>query len=55
VVNSIKLSIGIIIIVLFAAGIGIYLSEFPSSPQPTKVHNFQVKVNDTLAIGEKHG
>ena len=52
-----KLSIGItIILVLFVAGIGFfYLSEFASPALPTKIHNFQVKVNDTFAIGEKHG
>jgi hypothetical protein len=52
----------IIVLVLIAIGIGFfYLSGFNQAAQPTpsippnNVHHFEVKVNDTFAIGEKHG
>ncbi len=57
-----KLSMGIIIaLVLIAAGVGFYLLESnqaaqpATSTQPNNVHHFQVNVNDTFAIREKHG
>lgn len=62
--KSVKLSIVIIIIVLIAATAIFYLSEstqstshIPPQPsvQPTSTHHFQVSVNDTFAIAEKHG
>ena len=61
--RSKKLSVGIIIVlVLITSGIGFfYLSGFNQaaqpapSTQPNNVHHFEVKVNDTFAIGEKHG
>lgn len=51
----------IIALVLIAAGVGFYLLESnqaaqpATSTQPNNVHHFQVNVNDTFAIREKHG
>ena len=64
--KSKKLSMMIIIaIVAVAASIGFFYSAEPVQPnqstqpsqseQPSSTHHFQVNVNDTFAIGEKHG
>ncbi|MGI0007502.1 MAG: hypothetical protein ACREAR_05840 [Nitrosotalea sp.] len=51
----------IIAIILIASGIGFfYVSESTQSIKPdqstlpTNTHHFQVNVNDTFVIGEKH-
>ncbi|HJW19599.1 MAG TPA: hypothetical protein VJ571_03485 [Candidatus Nitrosotalea sp.] len=51
----------IVAIILIASGIGFfYVSESTQSVKPdqsalpTNVHHFQVNVNDTFVIGEKH-
>ena len=64
--KSKKLSIVItVVIVLIASGIGFfYLLEYTQpnqliqpiqSAQPANIHHFQIIVNDTFAVGEKHG
>ena len=62
--KSKKLSIMIIVIII-AVSIGVlYSAEFiqpnqsthpNQSEQPSSTHHFQVNVNDTFVIGEKHG